>query len=332
MRNIIPAFFVIVAVAGFFAASQEDSRVAPVQQPERAPVVVADTTDVPPAQVPIALASPGPAPALLEPHPYEGSVDTGNQCLACWRVKSDPIHDNNAHHKFRQSSQPGWKYCLLCGKVENHPVHAGKPLEYTEGPTPLTEAEFADLQKWLKDGKPLQEWVDAHPDPALKQAATEPLTLLNYLRPTPLRRDDQLIQAAQQYANLLARTRQQGHFADGDPELRARRAGFTGSLRTPGRVGADGWTHYGVGEVLAFGHRDAAEAIGGWLLSPDHKAALLEPSFDVAGFGQNGTVWVGMFGNSTATAQPPASTPAAPVARYSQPGNQRRGIFRRWRH
>ncbi len=40
----------------------------------------------------------------------------------------------------------------------------------TDGPTPLTEEEFADLQRWLKQGKPLQEWVAKHPDPALKQS------------------------------------------------------------------------------------------------------------------------------------------------------------------
>lgn len=45
-------------------------------------------------------------------------------------------------------------------------------VSYTDGPTPLTVEEFADLQKWLRDGKPLQEWVDAHPDPALKQSPT----------------------------------------------------------------------------------------------------------------------------------------------------------------
>lgn len=47
-----------------------------------------------------------------------------------------------------------------------------KPIEtLTDGPTPLTEEEFADLQKWVRAGKPIQEWVDNHPDPATKRPA-----------------------------------------------------------------------------------------------------------------------------------------------------------------
>lgn len=46
---------------------------------------------------------------------------------------------------------------------------AKQPPNYivTDGPTPLTEEQFADLQRWLKSGGSLQEWADKHPDPAL---------------------------------------------------------------------------------------------------------------------------------------------------------------------
>ncbi len=50
---------------------------------------------------------------------------------------------------------------------------------YTDGPTPLTIEQFAELQKWLRDGKSLSEWVDNNPDPeingeAIQQPANDP--------------------------------------------------------------------------------------------------------------------------------------------------------------
>lgn len=192
-------------------------------------------------------------------------------------------------------------------------------VSYTDGPTPLTVDQFADLQKWLKDGKPLQEWVDAHPDPALEQAPSLPEQMLAEAnRLGPYRSlDPSLCRAAQDYADHLARTNQQGHFADGSPEQRAKRAGFTGSIRTPGRLHQDGWTHYGLGEVLAFGHQSIESAFQGWMASQGHKEALMEPSYDVAGFGNNGTIWVGMFGNSTGS---PPEYKASPLSQLQQCG------------
>lgn len=66
----------------------------------------------------------------------------------------------------------------------------------------------------------------------------------------------------------------------------------------PGRLRADGWTAYGLGEVLVFGARDAEGAFQAWMDSPGHRAALMETTFDVAGFGHNGTIWVAMFGRA----------------------------------
>jgi uncharacterized protein YkwD len=144
--------------------------------------------------------------------------------------------------------------------------------------------------------------------------------------------DADLCRAAQDYASYLAITNKQSHYANGQPEQRARAAGFTGSLLTPGKLRPDGWTSYGVGEVLAFDHptlEDAFEyeivdASGrvhrcGWMHSPEHKAALLEPTYDRAGFGfainkQTGKpIYVGMFGNSKVVA-PAQSARQQPVS------------------
>jgi hypothetical protein len=131
--------------------------------------------------------------------------------------------------------------------------------------------------------------------------------------------DPSLCQAAQQYADHLARTRQQGHFADQGPEERAARAGFTGSLRGPVTITGPGTTKFGLGEVLAFGHPDVEAAFEGWMNSKGHREALQEPLYDVAGFGRNGRVFVGLFGNSKA-APPKLATAAAPTFTQCQPG------------
>lgn len=45
---------------------------------------------------------------------------------------------------------------LGCSALERP---ARKPaVTYTDGPTPLTEEQFADLQKWLRDGKSIESW------------------------------------------------------------------------------------------------------------------------------------------------------------------------------
>jgi hypothetical protein len=117
--------------------------------PSATPVAVAVADDAPPAQsddsapalfVPVSSVKRGESDAYskpletsdlapqLKPHPYEGSVDTGTQCLSCWRQQSDPIHDKNAPHAFRRSGFSGWMSCLLCSKPENHPVHVAHRL------------------------------------------------------------------------------------------------------------------------------------------------------------------------------------------------------------
>lgn len=345
--------FILALFALLISLGSRPGSVPSVQQPEL-PTVVADTTE--PVQVFIPEASPDTIPVHVGPGPVK------------------------PHEFVPSAGHP--TVCHVCSQTVYHKNHT----LISDGPTPLTEAEFADLQKWLKDGNEIHTWVQRQTDknkrhvflgyadndkicgicdkpendaihmkmpevdwttcqickgtgllhgalcPTCDGASnpklfTQPppddlLTLTNNLRFTLLRHDDQLAQAAQQYADYLARTRQQGHFADGDPEYRARRAGFTGTLRTP--VRPDGWV--GIGEVTAHGQHTAAEAIDDWLKSPGHKAALLEPSFDVAGFGNCGTTWVGLIGRKTTEADQlkPASN-ASILSGQFQPTGQSPG-------
>jgi uncharacterized protein YkwD len=160
--------------------------------------------------------------------------------------------------------------------------------------------------------------ASSHAAFSLPTLAEQMLATANRLGPYRTR-DPALCQAAQDYADHLARTRQQGHFADQGPEERAKRAGFTGSLRGPVTVIGPGQTKFGLGEVLAFGHPDVDAAFEGWMNSKGHREALQEPLYDVAGFGRNGRVFVGLFGNSQA-APPKLVTAAAPTFTQCQPG------------
>lgn len=167
----------------------------------------------------------------------------------------------------------------------------------------------AVVSETVADGGTVSHFAPAEPATASAPAgltiSQQMLAACNRLTPNCQRVESPALSiAAQRYADYLARTHQQGHYANGSPEQRAAAAGFTGTLLTPGRRGADGWTHYGIGEVLSFGAQDIGGAFNGWLQSPGHRAALMESSYDVAGFGQSGTVHVGLFGRSTKEAAP----------------------------
>lgn len=169
-----------------------------------------------------------------------------------------------------------------------------------------------------------------------------------------------LCRAAQWYAELLTRTRQEGHYAYGGPEYRARLFGFTGSLLFNERAGNwyfDGMTQkrevvHSIGECTAHRCQNANDAFQGWLDSPKHREALMEPTFDVIGFGHSGTNYVMMLGNTKKEAAPlraangirmdskgvldtriiPQSCPSgqcSPGFRYVPQQTQRRGLFGR---
>lgn len=126
----------------------------------------------------------------------------------------------------------------------------------------------------------------------------------------PLAVDPTLQKAAQEYVAYLARTGKQGHFANGEPEGRAKRAGFDGSLRQPAKIirqwVVNGVTHteksFGIGEVLTFGPEDIPTAFRCWRESPGHYAAIIEPTFNVVGCGyaegKAGPIWIMMIGKA----------------------------------
>lgn len=65
--------------------------------------------------------------------------------------------------------------------VVEPPVNPEPVVEPSPEPAPLTEAEFADLQQWLKDGKPLSKWVALHP--AKEISAEDVVDLVEVIAP-----------------------------------------------------------------------------------------------------------------------------------------------------
>lgn len=215
----------------------------------------------------------------------------------------------------------GISACILmaCGSIPKPTAIAHAPSVGPDNPDANTTVETAlnpptVVSSDIDQPEPTFVNLPAAAPPAL---AEQMLAESNRLAGTYRTLDQSLCQAAQDYADYLARTRQQGHFADGDPEQRAKRAGFTGSLRMPGKRLSSTETSYGLGEVLAFGHHNPDAAFFGWMNSPGHKEALLERTFDVAGFGQNGTIRVGMFGNTQVPAV--AAPKLVAAAQYTEP-------------
>ena len=129
------------------------------------------------------------------------------------------------------------------------------------------------------------------------------LDQVNTLRTNQLRHEPTLQAAAQAYANHLANTNSFSHTANGDIETRIYAYGFKGTIRQPAKRLANGEISYGLGEVLGLGQPNSYEVVRCWMLSEGHKSALLEPTFDSAGFAyavnRNGVpLWVGVLGCS----------------------------------
>jgi uncharacterized Fe-S cluster protein YjdI len=134
--------------------------------------------------------------------------------------------------------------------------------------------------------------------------------------------------AAQDYANVLARTTAQGHFVQGsDVEGRVRRFGFTGTIAGPVTISRiDGKPCRGLGEVIHYGSPTISGAFASLMKSDGHRDAIMEPSYDVAGFGYSVNqytrqpIYVGVYGNSRQAAPAATAIPAARSAvSYTQP-------------
>jgi uncharacterized protein YkwD len=115
--------------------------------------------------------------------------------------------------------------------------------------------------------------------PGAAQPRATLLCLVNHERAEhglkPLRLDAKLRRAAERHARDMARRRYFAHERPGGPDLteRLRRAG---------------WRGRGAGEVIAYGCESASSArtaVRGWMLSPPHRAILLDGRFRRAGPG-----------------------------------------------
>jgi len=130
----------------------------------------------------------------------------------------------------------------------------------------------------------------------------------------PLFLSPELTQAAQHYAEVLARGDCFGHACGAQADLRSRveRGGYTD------------WTR--IGENIAAGQRSPEEVMAAWMASPGHRANILNPAFREIGLGvvnrgRFGLYWVQIFGvrNQPALAVRPA--PAQPSAQPGGPDN-----------
>lgn len=117
----------------------------------------------------------------------------------------------------------------------------------------------------------------------------------------------ELTQAAQDYAEVLARGDCFGHACGPQADLRSRveRSGYTD------------WTR--IGENIAAGQRSPEEVMAAWMASPGHRANILNPAFREIGIGvvnrgRSGLYWVQIFGARRqpvlAVAPPQAPRPA----------------------
>ena len=96
--------------------------------------------------------------------------------------------------------------------------------------------------------------------------------------------NDQLNQASQDYAEVLAET--PGELSHIDAEGRG-----------PGdRAAAAGYDYDYVAENLAYGPATNEEAVEAWMDSPPHRRTMINPDVDDLGLGREGATWVMMVG------------------------------------
>lgn len=109
-----------------------------------------------------------------------------------------------------------------------------------------------------------------------KAAGVEPLTV-----------NAELTKAAQEYAEVLAKSEEFGHTVKGTPRTRVKDAGYKPTA---------------VGENIAIGQESPAEVVKGWMESKTHKENILRQEYSEAGFGfatndEGEIVWVVDFGS-----------------------------------
>lgn len=115
------------------------------------------------------------------------------------------------------------------------------------------------------------------------------LTIVNQERAKagckPLRSNSKLVLAARRHSQYMADTGKHGHegIGDGTPQDRIDKAGYAWR----------GW-----GENIAWGYRDAASVMNGWMNSTGHRANILNCSYIDIGVGVDraGENWTQVFG------------------------------------
>jgi hypothetical protein len=132
--------------------------------------------------------------------------------------------------------------------------------------------------------------------------------------------DESLTAAAQDQASHLGRygyTGSGGHtFGNGTSTSRAAKHGFTGTLVGPGGM---------LGEIIACGQQSPQAAFASWARHDSgHYLRLLEPSYNVCGFGHSRNawgqdIWVAMYGRQNLAAAKRLSGEAAGPATGTAP-------------
>lgn len=179
----------------------------------------------------------------------------------------------------------------------------------------LRDATMSEDETAQRLNAEVQEWLDAlasgkDPDPPIDPTNDDPtgsapgswpaelLAAHNAIRAAnglgSLSANGNLAAAAQAHANDISRTGNLSHAGSGGtaPEDRIVAAGYP--FGPPGSA---------VGENLAGGQPEVAQAMDGWMNSPPHRANILQPLFDEVGFGYSYRmqgkirhVWVACFG------------------------------------
>lgn len=114
-----------------------------------------------------------------------------------------------------------------------------------------------------------------------------------------LKLDPKLTEAAQKYADYLAKSGKKGHLADGNPGTRIKDTGYRAMA---------------FAENMAKGEKSPEAAFKGWMRSDGHRKNILNKAYHAVGFGYakgpaGGIVWIADFG---------ASGPNKPVHRHNK--------------
>lgn len=127
------------------------------------------------------------------------------------------------------------------------------------------------------------------------------------------RKNDKLTKIAQEWAEHCQRIGRIDHFgADGS---------------TPwSRATAAGYAYSGLSENLAWGQRNAREAVQDWLTSPGHASNVLSAQWTEVGYGQAGIFWCAVYARPAGLQAPSAPSQTLPPPLRARP--QTRPVYR----